>query len=361
MSTISVLSRAPLVALSVAVFAGCSGGETPMAEAAEAGQPGRTVSVEVALVEARAFTDVVQVVGQVRANQDVTVAAEESGPVRELLATKGSFVRAGQPIARIDDRLLRAQADQAASEAALAAESYERQRRLWEEDRIGTEMAYLRARYGAQTAEAGARALRERLQRTVIRAPISGLLDDRFVEVGSMVMPGTPVARIVDVSRLKVSGGIPERFAGEVRQGSAARISLDGPAAGEFDGRIDFVGTSVEEQSRTFPVEVVVSNPGGSLKPGMIANVRVTRGEPSEALLIPQEAVLRTEAGYLVYLAVDRDGETRAEARPVVLGSTQANQVVVISGIAAGDRLVVVGQNKVAAGDRLQVVERGGS
>jgi membrane fusion protein, multidrug efflux system len=342
------------------ILAGCSGGETATARAAEAESTGRVVSVQVITVEPRGFTDYVQVVGQVRANQDVTLAAEESGPIRELLVAKGSVVRAGQPIARIDDRLLRAQAEQAASEAALAVETYERQRRLWEEDRVGTEMAYLRARYGAQTAQAGARALRERLERTVVRAPINGVLDDRFVEVGSMVMPGTPVARVVDVSSVKITGGIPERFSGEIQRGAVARIAVDGPGAAEFEGRIDFVGASVEEQSRTFPVEVVVRSPGAALKPGMIANVRVTRSDVDAALLIPQEAVLRTEDGYIVYLATGPEGEMRAEARPVVLGPTQANQVVVTSGLVAGDRLVVVGQGQVASGDRLQVVAREG-
>jgi membrane fusion protein, multidrug efflux system len=351
---------ASALALAMMVLGGCSGGETAeAAEAAEAERSGRVVSVEVATVEPRGFTDYVQVVGQVRANQDVTVAAEESGPIRELLVAKGSMVRAGQPLARIDDRLLRAQAEQAASEAALAAETYERQRRLWEEDRVGTEMAYLRARYGAQTAQAGARALRERLERTIVRAPITGVLDDRFVEVGSMVMPGTPVARVVDVSSVKITGGVPERFSGEVTRGAIARISVDGGGVAEFEGRIDFVGASVEEQSRTFPVEIVVSRPGTALKPGMIASVRVTRSAVDSALLIPQEAVLRTESGYIVYLAVGTRDDPRAEARPVTLGPSQANQVVVTSGLAAGDRLVVVGQNKIAGGDRLQIVERG--
>ncbi len=347
------------LALSLMLIAGCSGGEAATAEAAVAERAGRVVSVQVTIVEPRGFTDYVQVVGQVRANQDVTVAAEETGPIRELLVARGSVVRAGQPIARIDDRLLRAHVDQATSEATLAAVTYERQRRLWEEDRVGTEMAYLRARYGAQTAQAGARALRERLERTVVRAPISGVLDDRMVEVGSMVMPGTPVARIVDVSSVRITGGVPERFSGEISRGAMARISVDGGGVGEFEGRIDFVGASVEEQSRTFPVEIVVALPGTALKPGMIASVRLTRSDVEAALLIPQEAVLRTEDGYIVYLATGAGAEARAEARPVTLGPSQANQVVVTSGIAAGDRLVVVGQNKIASGDRLQIVERG--
>jgi membrane fusion protein, multidrug efflux system len=132
-------------------------------------------------------------------------------------------VRAGQPIARIDDRVLRAQHDQAVSEAALALETYERQRRLWEEDGIGSEMNYLRAKYGAETADgertdAGAR---------VWTAPSSARRStacsrQRLVEVGSMVAPGTPVARIIDIDTLKVTGGVPERYAAEIRTGAAA-------------------------------------------------------------------------------------------------------------------------------------------
>jgi membrane fusion protein, multidrug efflux system len=344
-----------VVAVAVGL-AGCSSSESNQAEAAEAARPtGRVVSVEVMAVEPQGFTDYLQVVGVVEANRDVTVSAEESGPIREILADKGSPVRAGQPLARIDDRLLRAQAEQAASEAALAAESWERQRRLWEEDRVGSEMAYLRARYGAQTAQAGARALRERLERTVVRAPISGILDARMVEVGSMVMPGAPIARIVDVSSVKVVGGVPERFAGEVKRGAIAEIGIDGSAGGSFQGSISFVGAAVQDANRTFPIEIVVPNPGAGLKPGMVANVRVARGSLEQALVVPQEAVIRTESGYVTFVAREVAGELRAEARPVALGATQGNRVVIISGLAPGDRVVVVGQNQLAAGDRLQI------
>jgi len=349
-----------MVAVAAAVLvAGCADGEAKDAATGDVQPPGRVVSVEVIAVEPQSFTDYVHVVGAVEANQDVTVAAEESGPIRQILAEKGSFVRAGQPIARIDDRLLRAQADQAAAEAALATETFERQRRLWEEDRVGTEMAFLRAKYGAETAQAGARALRERLARTVIRAPISGILDSRMVEVGTMVMPGTPVARVVDVSSVKVTGGVPERFAGEVVRGAPAEISIDGMGGGAFAGRIHYVGASVQDASRTFPIEVLVANPRGGLKPGMVANVRVARGRVDEAIVVPQEAVIRTENGYIVYLARQEGEELRAEARPVAPGSTQGNRVVITSGLAPGDRLVVVGQNRLAGGDRLQIVSPG--
>ena len=151
-------------------------------------------NVEVVTVALENFEDQLGITGSVEAERDVTVAAEESGVIRELYVDKGQRVRAGQAIAKIDDRVLRAQYDQAMSEAALARETWDRQKRLWEEDRIGSEMNYLRSRYGAETAEANARVIAARLERTVVRAPITGVLDSRLVEIGSMVAPGAPVA-----------------------------------------------------------------------------------------------------------------------------------------------------------------------
>lgn len=336
------------------VLPACAGSEA--SEAAEGESTGRIVSVEVLEVQPGVFTDFVQIVGTVEPNRDVTVSAEEAGTIRQLLVEKGAVVQAGQPIARIDDRVLRPQAEQAAAEATLARETWERQRRLWEEDRVGSEIAYLQARYRAETADAGARALNERLDRTVVRAPIPGILDSRFVEVGTLVSPGAPIARIIDTGIVKIAGGVPERYAGEISRGTAVEVVTDAARAAGFPGRVDFVGASVEPSTRTFPVEILVSNPGAGLKPGMIATVRLARQTVSEALVVPQEAVLRVEDGYIVYVAVTEGESTVAEARSVTLGSAQANQVIIDAGLQANDRVVVVGQSRLAHGDRLQIV-----
>jgi membrane fusion protein, multidrug efflux system len=341
-----------------AVVAGCGtglAGEAPGDSEAARSAP-RIVNVEVMTMATEAFDDMITITGTVEAERDVTVAAEESGVIREVFVDKGSQVRQGQPLARIDDRVLRAQYDQARSEATLARETFERQRRLWEDEKIGSEMNYLRARYGAETAEASARMLAARLDRTVVRAPIAGVLDARFIEVGSMVGPGTPVARIMDVDPLKVTGGVPERYAGEIRTGAEATITFDNMNAVEFTGTSRFVGAAVNEQNRTFPVEVAVPNTAGTLKPGMVARVRLARGRTADALLVPREAVLRTEHGYIVYTVSEQDGRRTAVVTPVVTGPGAGNRVVVESGLQAGDVVVIVGQHQVAGGDVVQVV-----
>jgi membrane fusion protein, multidrug efflux system len=348
-------------ALSVVLAtASCGGGDAEANQGTSEAPPARVVNVEVAHVASEAFAEFVDVTGVVQANRDVVVAAEEAGVVREIIADRGRAVAVGQPIARLDDRLLRAQYDQAKAEAALAEETWERQRRLWEEDQIGSELAYLRARYAAETAAAQARVLATRLERTIVRAPIAGVLDDRFVEVGASVTAGSPVARIVDAGTVKVVAGVPERYAADIRAGGEAVVTFDHLLGREFRAQTRYAGASLNEQNRTFPVELVVRNENALLKPGMVAKVRVGRRTVEGAVLIPREAVLRSEAGFNVYVVTERGGQQVVEARPVVTGTTAGGRVLIESGLEAGERVVVVGQQQLAGGELVRVVnERG--
>jgi membrane fusion protein, multidrug efflux system len=324
-------------------------------DGARAEQRLRTINVEVAEVQPRTFSHVVRIIGTVAAERDVVVSAEESGTVRQVLARQGERVRPGQPLIRLDAGVLRAQLEQAVSQAELAEETWARQRRLWEDEQVGTEMAYLQAKYNARTARAQARVLAERYERTTVRAPIGGILDERMVEVGSMVAAGSPVARILDVDTVKVVGGVPERYAGEVRAGDEVVVTLDRLAGREFAGVIDFVSAVVDRSNRTFTVEVGVSNAGLTLKPGMVANVEIARERVEDALVVPRHAVLRREDGYLVYVAVATPEGWRAEARGVVPGGSRGDEVVIAAGLEAGELVVVVGHQRATHGDALVI------
>ena len=353
-------NRMLMVALAGVMVGGCgeAGGAETAADAAE--ERVRTVNVEVGEVQPRDFEHFVRVVGTVEAERDVTLTAEEAGQVEALLAPKGALVRTGQPLVRLDDDVLRAQLDQAASQAALAEETWERQRQLWEEDSIGTEIAYLQARYNAETAKAQARVLERRLSKTVIRAPFTGILDDRMVEVGTTVAPGSPVVRILDVDTVTIVGGVPERYAADIDRGSEVGVTVDALGGRTYSGAVDFVGSAVAGDSRTFQIEVDVPNPGLGIKPGMVADVRIARQTVDSAMVVPRHAVLRRETGYVVYVAEPTsDGRYRAVARPVVPGVSREDQVVVEEGLRPGDLVVTVGQQTVAHGDILRLTNQG--
>lgn len=357
---IRILQPASPVALGgVLLLGGCApGNDAAQAEAAANGDSllARVVNVEVEPAQRTTFQDFIRITGEVEALHDMTLSAEESGPIAAFLVAKGARVRARQPIAKIDDEVLVAQVAEARAMAGLAREQYERQRRVWEESQVGTEMAVLQARSAYEQAAARLQTLEARLERTVLRAPVAGVFDEKFVEIGEMVSPGTPVVRVVATRQVKITGGIPERFALDVKPGDSARVTLDLLPGQEMEGRIDFVGTSVDRQSRTIPIEIVMDNPERVAKPRMVANVRIQRSRLEDVLVVPQEIVRRTEQGYHVFVATRENGQLVARARAVTLGPSYRNRVVVQEGLAAGDSVIVVGHRQVDDRMHLRIV-----
>ena len=354
--TIHRTGRALLLA-ALLIPAACNGdaqADSPTEEQAQ--EFVRVINVEVAQVLAREFTQTVPLTGVAEAMQDVLISAEEAGVVRNVVRDKGTRVRAGQSLLRLDDQILAAQVQTATAQAELAREVWERRRRLYEEDGIGSEVSYLEAKYGAEQAEGNLKALQERLARTTIAAPISGILDERLVEVGTMVSPGTPVARVVQVDPIKILAGVPERFALDISRGAKASVQFDVMPDEVFEGTITYVGATVDQGSRTFPIELTMPNPGERIKPEMVANIEVVRQVLQGAIVIPQEAMVRVEDGYTVFVAQGEGNQAVAEARPITLMATQGNEAVVSAGLTSGDRLIVVGQQQVANGDHIRVV-----
>jgi RND family efflux transporter MFP subunit len=341
----------------VLVAAGCGNAQADGAEQDGASEEfSRVINVEVEEVRPRPFVEQIRLTGTVRAERDVELSAEEAGVVEEVLAEKGTWMEAGEPIARLNDDVLSAQAAQARAQAELAKQTWERRKRLWEEDRVGSEIAYLEARFAAEQTEANLRSLEERLARMTIRAPFTGILEDRMVEVGTMVSPGQAVARMVDRTPVKVTAGVPERYAADVAAGSEAVVTFDVLPDEVFRAPISFVGSTVDPQNRTFPIEVRMPNPRGVVKPQMVADVSVERRSLESAVVVPQNALVRVEDGYVVFVVSDGDGVARAEQRRVELGPSQRDMAVVESGLEPGERLIVVGQKSVAGGDRVHVV-----
>lgn len=351
-----------LLLAAVAGLAACGGdGQAGASRADDAVQAlVRVVNVEVEDVRSRQFVRTVRLTGVAQAMRDVVVSAEEAGVVRRIVRDQGREVRRGEAIVQLDDAILAAQVRNASAQAAMAQEVWDRRRKLYEEDEVGSEMIYLEAKYSAAQAHASLEALRERLNRTVVRAPVAGILDERLVELGAAVVPGAPVARIVQVDSIKIAAGVPERFALDVVDGTSASVEFDVLDGESFEGRITYVGATVDPENRTFSVELVLPNPGRRIKPEMIAEITVVRQEIEGAIVVPQQALVSMEEGYVVFV-VEGSGEGAvAAARPVQVLAGQGNEAVVGSGLDAGERLVVVGQQGLTAGDRVRVVAGAG-
>ena len=359
------LPAAVLLAASLALIGtGCSAPADTLAADEPADERGalaaafgaRVVNVEVTPVQPTTFVQYIRVVGEVEPLHDVTVSAEETGTIAGFLVAKGERLTRGQPVTRISSDLLDAQVEEARAVHEIATERYQRQRRLWDEQRVGTEMAVLEAKSQVQTSAARLKVLETRQVRTLVTSPITGTYDEQYVEVGELVSPGTRLVRVLATDRVKVVAGIPERYALAIVRGTPAVVTFDVLEGREFEGAIEFVGVSVDSRSRTIPIEIVLDNSEGLIRPRLVANVQVERAREEQVIVVPQDLVQRTETGFQVFVARQGADGLAAEARAVQLGASYANEVVVTSGLAAGERLITAGHRQVDDGSVVSLV-----
>ncbi len=365
-----------LVAFVTVVATGC-GSEadtseaTPDAEAAAepaaAAPEGRTARVSVAVVERSSFVEVTPITGTLSAPNDAMLSSQSAGTVTELVSL-GSRVNEGDVIARLDDRLIRAALEQARaglesaeSQARLAEDSFRRQEPLYQDSIISAIeyenvlSARNQARAALSQAEAAVAQAEQQLEYTFIRAPFGGSVESREVEKGEQVLPGTPIARVVNTRQLKVTAGVPEAFSGDIRRGSPAQVVVKALDAQPIDAVIAFAGSVVDPRNRTFSIEIDLDNTSGDMKPAMIVDVFVTRRVLEDQVVIPQTSILRDENGSSVYLAVDSAEGTVTERRAIQLGPSYQGRTVVTSGLESGDRVITTGQTLVAEGDLVEI------
>ncbi|OZC03774.1 efflux RND transporter periplasmic adaptor subunit [Rubricoccus marinus] len=215
------------------------------------------------------------------------------------------------------------------------------------------------ARSQVNAAQAGVQSAQAQLSNTRIVAPFGGVVEARLQEPGELASPGAPVVRLVASGGLTVKAGIPERYAGDIEVGTQVRVIPSAYGAEPRGGRVTFVGTAIDPQSRTFPVEIAVENGDRTLKPDMVVRLQVAREVLQDAIVVPQEAVIRDERGTSVFVAVtDANGRSVAERRPVELGPNAGDRIVLLSGVSSGDRIIVSGQTSLNDGDLVKPTER---
>jgi len=350
---------APLAGLALLggalVLAGCNNGQASD-EASSNGRPQPKTQVETLTLAPTSFTDVIQVTGTVEALDDAVLSAQTDGPVTMLLDL-GARVERGEPVATIDAEEAEAAVEQAEAQYQLAQDRFERQQPLYR-DSIISALEFEQVRSERNQARAALQQARTRLTNTILDAPFDGTVEERFIEVGEQAAPGMRVARLVNTRRVKVTAGVPERYANDIEVGTPVQLDFRRYGAGVRTADVTFVGNTIDPESRTFTVEVTVSNENRPLKPEMGVSLRVTRAVLDSALVLPRTAVLRDETGTHVYVVDRSDTTAVARNREVALGPEAGGTVVADSGLAAGEEVIIVGQNNVSPGAPLEIADR---
>jgi RND family efflux transporter MFP subunit len=322
----------------VAASCGSESTETATTESFE-----RSVNVSVDTVKVRDFVNHVNVIGTVKSTGDILVTSEVSGVVTRIAVREGARFKKGDLILKIDDSSLLQELEIAKASASTAKESYERAAALWKDSRIGSELGVLTAENQAKQAQANLDLIRIRLSKSNITAPFDGVLERRFVEQGEMAAPGSPLVRLIRSDDLHVEAGVPARYAGQVKVGDPVVVRVDVDGGKTYQGRVTSVANSIDPGPRTFNVNISLPGSQAGLKVDLVANLRLEIGRRTNVVVVSQEFVQRDESGYKVFTVVNDNGTSRAKTTYVTLGADADNQVIIESGLSAGDVMITKG------------------
>ncbi len=330
----------------IVVAAGCQ----PAMESAEIQES--PTNVRILELAPDTLAEFFEITGPVTPVRGADISAQESGPVVAILAPKGQSVAAGAPILEQDRKILRAEMASAVARLETLEFNLDKVQKLFAAGKV-SEIELLNARSDFESARAMADINRERHARALISAPFKGIVADRYVELGQMVMPGQAVARCIDPYTLKLEGYLTAEQVGWAQVGTPAAVRL-GVTEIMAQGTVTWVGLEADIRTGKFKVEVEIPNPELTFRSGVIGRARLSKNIVNDVVTIPRDAVIKGRHGPEVFVV---EGD-RAHRLPVTLGPDQGRMVVVTSGLTAGQNLVVRGHRDLVEGGLVKVVER---
>lgn len=336
---------AVLGVLVLAVVAGCEEHEA-LPEVQEVPR-----NVRVLNLASETVAEYFEISGPVTPVRGTDLSAEESGPVVAISAKKGSTVLAGEIIIEQERQILKAEKE--AAIVALAAQSYnvDKVRKLHQAGKV-SQIELLNAESAEAQVAAMATMTAERYRRAAIRAPFDGVVADRYIEMGQLVMPGMRAVRIIDPYTLKLEAYLTDQQIRWVTVGARAEVLL-GESVAPAAGSVTWVGFEADRLTGKFKVEIELPNEDLRLRSGVIGRARLGKNISSDVVAIPRDAVLSGRVGPTAFV-VEND---RAILRQLTLGVSQGLMVVVTDGLAKGDQLVVRGQRELRDGSLVKITE----
>ena len=279
------------------------------------------------------------------------VLAEITGKITTKVVEEGHSVKKGTTLVAIDDRDYRNAFQSAKASYNLAQADLDRLNKLYQKQAIPqSRLDDAIARVKNTKANMNNAALA--LERTVIQAPIEGVVNSLLVEKGQYLNVGDPIAEILQMRRIKVRVGIPESDVDAVRRLDAFNVRIDALGGKFFQAKKYYLSKTADTMARLYNLDLELDNSKGEILPDMFARVEIVKREIPDGIAIPIYSIITREDSHIVYVVKDN----LARLRNVTLGLLEGWQVEIKNGLRAGDQVIVVGHRSVNDGDRVNVV-----
>jgi membrane fusion protein (multidrug efflux system) len=316
-------------------------------------------AVTTIVAEKATWPTTIDVIGTVASIQGVTVSADLPGTVAKILFESGQWVHEGDILVELDTRQEQAQLAETEAQRDLAHINYGRTQQLVQEGVMAkTEYDNVTAQQKVTDGQVGE--IRATIARKTIRAPFSGILGIRQVNLGQYLAAGQAIVSLQSLNPIYVNFGVPQQTTGQVAIGRTLRISSNDFPGLQFSGRVTALDSVVNESTRNIQVQTTLANPQNKLRPGMFVQVSLGLGENTPVIALPASAINYAPYGDSVFIVTDlKDdkGKTYRGVRQqiVKLAGSRGDQVGVTSGLNPGDEVVTSGVFKLRNGAAVQI------
>lgn len=336
------LTATGLLLATLLVFAGCG---RRSKNAASESLP--TITVQAQGVESKGRVATEEVVGTVRAKLHAVIEAKVSGKIEQMLVVPGQNVKAGELLVQLDAHEVQAQLDQALAVRQQAESDLKRATDLFKQN-ILSPSEFDAAQSKFHVADAAATAAKTSLDYTRVMAPFDGVITRKDADVGDLAVPGKPLLEMEDPRHLRLEADVPEALVDKIALGDKLPVRI-GVLETNLEGAVSEIAPSADPDSRTFLVKLDLSSVPG-LRAGQFGRVAVPVGETS-ALRVPVSAVLQRGEMELVFVVVNG----HVQMRIVKTGERVGNEVELVSGVDAGEQVVVDGVAKLMDGQPVTI------
>jgi membrane fusion protein, multidrug efflux system len=287
----------------------------------------------------------------IEAYAEADVVAKVAGEVREILVEEGDDVKEGQILARLDGDKLRLELSESGARLQKLKRDYERNVDLKKKGLISTG-DFDKIQYDMEALEATYNLAKLELDYTQIRAPIDGVISERYVKIGNTIDVGDPVFRVTSLDPLVAYLHVPEREYRSIAEGQPAGIEIDALPGQTVQAAVTRVSPIVDPATGTFKITIEISDPERRIKPGMFGRIGIVYDKHQNALQVPRSAILE-EGGHDSVFVVEDDKATR---KPVTTGYSNKGMVEIIDGLGDTDRIVTVGQVGLREGATVTII-----
>jgi RND family efflux transporter MFP subunit len=313
------------------------------------------IKVRTSKLSPQKFEHFIGITGNVEADKNITINPETSGNIIKIPVYEGQNVRKNDTLAILNTEQIDRAISELQTNLSLSKTMFERQERLWNQ-KIGSEMEYLRAKTEKEALEQKLKALYAQKDLAIIKAPFNGIIDELYQKKGEMASPSIALAQLVNINKVYVEADISEIFLNNIKRGDSVEINF--PAIGyNTNAKIARTSNVIDPANRTFKIRVNLTNKDLKIKPNLVSNLKLKDFESENSIVVPSILIKNDFDGNYIYLAVNQSNKLIAKKRYVKVDKTYNNKSLIVDGLEFGEKIISEGYAQVVNGSELNEIK----